>query len=156
MPSDTPWACCASELEPEKARPDLSLSAGSLQSISFGVYTFDCTNDCTDAMCEIVGPQKSTGTLRAVSMLRCAGRITKMSPPPPPFLPAPQGTSWAHVPLCGMVTPNLKLHRHFEGAQIGGSLPSGLDALTSLKELYVLHRAASTCDRDRAFCDSHC
>jgi hypothetical protein len=61
----------------EKVRWGLPLP-GSLQSISFGDYTFDCAKDCSNEICEVLGTKTSSGTLHAISMLGCAARITKM------------------------------------------------------------------------------
>jgi hypothetical protein len=61
----------------EKVRWGLPLP-GSLQSISFGDYTFDCAKDCSNEICEVLGTKTSSGTLHAISMLGCAAKITKM------------------------------------------------------------------------------
>ena len=70
------WRARASRVEKAHAEP--SASSGLLESISFGDFTFDCAKDCSDTMCQIVGTRLSKGALHAVSMLRCASKITKM------------------------------------------------------------------------------
>ena len=100
---------------------------GSLQSISFGDYTFDCAKDCSNEICEVLGTKTSSGTLHAISMLGCAAKITKM-----------YGTSLSELSPRASDRPTERtriIRRFFENTEIDGSLPSGIDALTSLKAL---------------------